>query len=125
MGMAIATAAVDDVSQGCCLAESGQYDGAVQCFKRATGSDQAPAEVHEMLAQCLLETGAHEEALQAASAAVSLRPEVTGRQCQAAADSTGCLHLTSFVDHHSGGPPTSRWPGRRGIVVSCRQHCRA
>ena len=78
MGMAIGAASVDDVSQGCCLAESGDYGGAVQCFRRATSCRQATAEVHEMLAQCLLEIGCHEDALQAACAAADLRPEVMG-----------------------------------------------
>jgi Flp pilus assembly protein TadD len=76
MGMAIDCAVPDDEGQGCALAESGDYQAAVQCFRRATASGQGTAEVHEMLAQCLLETGKHEEALEAASSAVRLRPEV-------------------------------------------------
>lgn len=76
MGMAIDSAVPDDEGQGCALAESGDYKGAVEHFRRAAASGQGTAEVHEMLAQCLLETGAHEEALEAASSAVRLRPEV-------------------------------------------------
>lgn len=62
--------------QGCLLAESGDFNGAVLCLQTVAERGCKRPQLHEMLAQCLLEAGPTQDAIAAASHAAHLAPEV-------------------------------------------------
>jgi tetratricopeptide (TPR) repeat protein len=77
----------DLVSKGCDLAECGDFEGAISFFQQALEGVPGKAQVHEMLAQCLLEVGRSDAAIGSATTAVRMDPEVwhifmASTQCQ-------------------------------------------
>ena len=65
-------------SEGCSLAEEGDFKGAIQCFEKAVADEpgQTAAHIYEMMAQCMMEIGLNEEAVVAASKATDCEPQV-------------------------------------------------
>lgn len=61
----------DPESEGCMLAEEGDFHGAIRCFRKAVNDTegQSKARMYEMMAQCMMECGSNEEAVVAASRA--------------------------------------------------------
>jgi tetratricopeptide (TPR) repeat protein len=64
--------------EGCSLAEEGDFKSAIQCFEKAVAEErgQNNAHTYEMVAQCMMEIGSNEEAVDAASKATDCEPEV-------------------------------------------------
>lgn len=71
-------------SEACSLAEQGDFVGAVRCFKKAvavlTTADPGSSHVFEMMAQCMMEIGDSDEAVIAASKAITIDPQVPNSQ---------------------------------------------
>ncbi len=65
-------------SEGCSLAEKGDFTGAIRCFKKVVADEegQSHAHIYEMMAQCMMENGENEEAVVAASSATQCDPQV-------------------------------------------------
>lgn len=65
-------------TEGCMLADEGDFQGAIRCFKNAVSETegQNKARVYEMMAQCMMETGSNEEAFVAASRSTVCDPQV-------------------------------------------------
>lgn len=63
------------VDKGISLAEQGEIAAAIQQFQNVVEKHPQRAVAHEMLAQCLMEDSQIEEACNAATTAVSLRPD--------------------------------------------------
>ena len=65
-------------TEGCMLAEEGDFHGAIFCFRKAVSEaeGQSKARLYEMMAQCLMETSSDEEAVLAASRATVCDPQV-------------------------------------------------
>ena len=63
--------------RACSAAEAGNYGLAIHLFQQALAADPGKAVLHEQLAQCLLEAGDAESALQAAQWAVDCDPQVS------------------------------------------------
>lgn len=62
--------------RACTAAEAGNYGLAIQLFQEAVESCPGKAALHEQLAQCLLEAGNAESALEAAQRAVDCDAQV-------------------------------------------------
>lgn len=63
--------------RACSAAEAGNYGLATHLFQEALGKNPGKAALHEQLAQCLLEAGNAESALEAAQRAVDCDPQVS------------------------------------------------
>ena len=62
--------------EACAAAEAGDFASAAQLFRGAVAINPSKAVLHEQLAQCLLEAGNAESALEAAQRAVEIDPQV-------------------------------------------------
>ncbi|BDA41071.1 probable protein N-lysine methyltransferase METTL21A at C-terminar half [Coccomyxa sp. Obi] len=117
----------DFESEGCKLAEEGDFQGAIRCFRKAVSDTegQSKARIYEMMAQCMMESGSNEEAVVAASRATVCDPQWHGgfHTRARAQRNIGELQgaLRSFHTCLEVSQESMRSEDRQGIADECKE----